>query len=120
MSSKSTKLSSSFLASTREISQIIKRLNDPKTHCGNTLAAVTYLQDDLPGKYETRDGHSASVERGNHEASMTIELMVTTRNQYETLTNRVTDIDDDADLSVQLIHEKRLCNKNLTIPTYTQ
>jgi hypothetical protein len=81
---------------------------------------VTYLQDDLPGKYETRDGHSASVERGNHEASMTIELMVTTRNQYETLTNRVTDIDDDADLSVQLIHEKRLCNKNLTIPTYTQ
>ncbi|CAB4012362.1 Hypothetical predicted protein, partial [Paramuricea clavata] len=38
---------------------LIKRLNDPKTPCGNTLAAVTYLQDDLPDKDETRDGHSA-------------------------------------------------------------
>jgi hypothetical protein len=81
---------------------------------------VTYLQDDLPDKDETRDGHSASVERGNHEASMTTELMVTTRNQYETLTNCVSDIDDNADLSVQLIStKKRLYNKNLTIPTYT-
>jgi chromosome segregation ATPase len=43
---------------------LIKRLNDPKNLCGNTLAAVTHLQDNLPGKDETRDGHSASAERG--------------------------------------------------------
>jgi lysophospholipase L1-like esterase len=87
---------------------LIKRLNDPETH--------SYLQDDLPDKDETRDGHSASVERGNHEASMTTELMVTTRNQYESLTNRVSDIDDNADLSVQLIHEKTIMQQESNHP----
>ncbi|CAB4007613.1 Scavenger receptor cysteine-rich type 1 M130 [Paramuricea clavata] len=93
-----------------------KRLNDPKTHCGNTLAAVTYPQDDLPDKAETRDGPSTSVEKGNHEASMTTELMVTTRNQYEALTNRVSDTDDNANSSVQLIHEKTITQQESNHP----
>jgi hypothetical protein len=76
---------------------------------------VTYLQDDLPGKDETRDGHSVSVERGNHETSTTTELMVTTRN-HEALTNRVSDKYDNADLSVQLIHEKTIMQQESNHP----